>query len=54
MGHSTTSPGVIGPEKWDMAETQDNDFKITIMYMFKLLKDNMNKLFGEVCENTEH
>lgn len=35
-----------------MAETQDKDFKIASMTIFKDLKEDMNKSTNEVCANT--
>lgn len=36
---------VIGPKKSNLADTQDKDFKIAMM--FKDLKGTMNKCFNE-------
>lgn len=36
---------VIGPKKSNLADTQDKDFKIAMM--FKDLKGNINKCFSE-------
>lgn len=33
-----SNPIAIGPEKSNLAEAQDNDFKIAIMNMFKTLE----------------
>lgn len=33
-------------------ETEDKDFKIAIMNMLKVLKEDINEAFNEVCENT--
>lgn len=35
-----------------MAETQDKDFKIASMTIFKDLKEDTNKSTNEVCANT--
>lgn len=38
-----STPIVIFPEKDNLADTQDNDFKIAIIKMLKELKENKNK-----------
>lgn len=35
----------------NMAETNDNNFKIAAMNMFKLLKEYMNESINEIYEN---
>lgn len=47
-------PTGLGPEKWNIAKSQDKDFKVALMHMFKDLKDNMNKFLKEVWENTSN
>lgn len=43
---------VTGPEKSSLAKSQDKDYKIAIMNMFKDFKKDMNKSLNEVCANT--
>lgn len=42
---------VIGPEKSNLAEAQDKDFKVSIMNMFNNLEKDGNKCLNEVHEN---
>lgn len=35
-----SSPAAISPQKYNTAEAQGKDFKIAIMNMFKILKEN--------------
>lgn len=44
---------IVGPEKCNIAEEQDKDFKITIRKIFNILKENMNKSPNETYENTD-
>ena len=39
-------------KKYNIAEAQDNDFKIAKMNMFKDLKEDFNKSLNEFCDNT--
>lgn len=34
-------------------QTEDKDFKIAIMNIFKVLKEDINEAFNEVCETTK-
>lgn len=43
---------IIGPEKSNLAESQDKILKIAVMGIFKDLKEDMNKYLCEDCENT--
>lgn len=44
-----SNPTTVSPEKCNVAETQDKDFKIVIMNMYKEHKENVSKSFKEVC-----
>lgn len=46
-----SNPIAKGPEKHNIAEAQDRDFKIAIKYMFNDLKEDLNKSFNEVHES---
>lgn len=50
---SPTKPinfSTVGPEKSNITEALDKDFKLVIMDVFKDLKEDMNKPLNEVCE----
>lgn len=38
-----SDPNIVAPEKCNIAETHDKDFKISIMNMFKDLKEKKKK-----------
>lgn len=42
-----SNPTAVFPEKRNLDETQNMDFKLAIMTMFKDLKDDMNKYLNE-------
>lgn len=42
-----SNPTTVFPEKRNLEETQNMDFKIAMMTMFKDLKDHMNKYLNE-------
>lgn len=44
------SSTTVGPEKCNVAESQYKDFKLTILNMFKDLKESMSEYFNEVCK----
>lgn len=44
------NPTIIGPEKYNIAETYEKGFKISIMNMFKDLKEPMNKSISKIHE----
>lgn len=41
-----------GPEKLNITEAQDKDFKKAIINRFKVLKEDRNKLIIEIYKNT--
>lgn len=41
----------MGSEKYNLAETQDKDFRLAIRNMFKDLKEAMHKYLNEDHEN---
>lgn len=43
----------VGFNKYNVAEAQDGDFKITIINVFNDFKFDMNKSHNEVCEETK-
>lgn len=45
-------PIATNPEKSNLAEAQEKDFKIAIMKYFKNLKEDVNKCLNEGFENT--
>lgn len=47
-----SNPITVDPEKCNVADAQDKDFRIAIMNMFKLLKKNMNKYNKEIYETS--
>lgn len=47
-----SSPLAIGCEKCNLDEAPDKSVKIEITNMFMNFKEDMNKSFKEVCENT--
>lgn len=49
-----SNPSTLDPEKYNIAEIQDKDFKIAIKNMLEILKDSINKSITEIycCENT--
>lgn len=46
-----SNPTAEDPEKSNIAEAQDRDFKIAIRNMFNDLKKDLNKSLNEVHEN---
>lgn len=51
MSSRNQHPIIIFTEKDNLADTQDNDFKITIINMVKDFKENMNKYLDEDQKN---
>lgn len=47
-----SNPIGIGPEKSNLAEAEDKDFKI-VRNMVQYLKEVMNKCLTKDCENTK-
>ena len=48
-----SNPTTVHPEKCNIAEMQDEDFKIAIMNRSTDHKKNMDKSVNKVCENSE-
>lgn len=42
---------IVEPEKWNVAVEQDKNFKIVIINMFKIFKEDIYKSLAKVCEN---
>lgn len=49
----TSNPITVDSEKYNIAEAQDKDFKITIMNIVKDFNEGMNKSLSELNENTK-
>lgn len=47
------NPIVAGPKICNESKKQDKDIKIVIINMFEDFKEDMDKSFNEVCENTK-
>ena len=47
-----SNPTIVHPEKCNIAEVQDEDFRIAIMNRSTDCKKNMNKSINKGCENT--
>lgn len=45
-----SKPGAEGPKKYNVAEAQDGHFKIAMVRMSEVLREERNKPFNEVCE----
>ena len=49
----SSSSTTVGHDKCNIAEAQDKNFKINVIYMIKYLKGVINKSISETDENTE-
>lgn len=49
-----SNPTTLWPEKCNIAESQDKNFKIAIMDMIKVCKEDINKSINEIYENTNN
>lgn len=48
----TNNATTVGPGKYNIAETQDKDFLMACMDMFKDLEKEVNNTINEIYENT--
>lgn len=48
-----TNPIKVGPEKCNTVKAQNKYFKIAILNMFKVFKEDINNLTFEICKNTK-
>lgn len=46
-----TNPIKVGPEKCSTVKAQNKYFKIAILNMFKVFKEDINNLTFEICRN---
>lgn len=47
-----STPAALSPEKSNLVDTQDNDFKMVIINMFKKFKEQMHTFQSQGRENT--
>jgi hypothetical protein len=48
----SSNPTAVGPEKCNITEARENDFKIAVTNMFKGCQEDMNKSLNEDCKDT--